>query len=225
MIHFDNIVDYENTIVGTKKATPQEWVSRFCVWACDNPEAIKAMYERAITFAMDRGYVSVNYLLEWLRYDSHIRIRSLEGYENDFKAPNTFATIFARYLVQDIRIKPCIRLNLSEYDTCYFPQIPWVPYGLEKGGPMAEIGLSVMSEEEFEAYKAMQAQARADAYRVRLPLKVEGVDVLFEITCDTYPIAERFKAWIERSAERNGWTVTKGAVIEDVIRAGFKEYK
>ena len=120
------IIDFENTMVGTSGATPQDWVDRFVVWSRDNPEAIKQMHSRALFHAQERGYVSANYLLEWLRYDSGISIKTSSGSTKDFKAPNTFATIFARYIAEDPRIRPAIRLNQSDYDECDFPPIPFL---------------------------------------------------------------------------------------------------
>ena len=104
----------------------QEKVDQFVSWAVDNPDAILAMYTRAKQYATERGYVSANYLLEWLRYDSKVKIHTPDGYVYDYKAPNTFATIFGRYLAKDPAIRPCIQLNRSEYDLCYLPPIPYI---------------------------------------------------------------------------------------------------
>lgn len=103
--------------------TPQQKVYQFAYWAQLNREAISAMYRRAVDHAARVHYVSADYLFHWLRMDSRLHI---EGFEDDFKAPDTFSTIFARYLAKhDPRVAECMKFGTSQYDNCYFPPIDW----------------------------------------------------------------------------------------------------
>lgn len=106
--------------------TAQQRVYAFAEWANQNPEAIRAMYRKALHLASNK-YISVNYLFMWLRHESGVRINGVAE-PTGYKAPNHFATIFARYLVeQNPGLEELIRLNPSMYDNPQldFPDIDW----------------------------------------------------------------------------------------------------
>lgn len=107
--------------------TAQADVNAFAEWANLNPQGIRYMYKKALSLASRGRRISTNFLLDSLRYDSNIRI---EGVSNpgDFKAPNHFATIFARYLTEENPgLEECMHLTGSKYDNprIKFPPIDW----------------------------------------------------------------------------------------------------
>ena len=107
--------------------TAQDEVNAFAEWANLNTPGIRAMYKKALSLASRGRHISTNYLLEWLRYDSNVAIQGVSN-PGDFKAPNHFATIFARYLTEENPgLEECMRLSGSRYDNprIKFPPIDW----------------------------------------------------------------------------------------------------
>lgn len=110
-------------VVREERPTAQDEIYRFAYWASRNPEAIRAMRHKALSLARRKGYVSANYLLQWLRNETTLKI---DGVDSDFKIPNSYATIFSRYLVaHDSKLKDCMNTASSKYDGCEFPPIDW----------------------------------------------------------------------------------------------------
>ena len=54
--------------------TPQARLEGFAEWARRNPEAWEALWAKAREMAWRHQYVSTNYLINWLRFDTYIRI-------------------------------------------------------------------------------------------------------------------------------------------------------
>lgn len=96
---------------------------KFTQWAKRNPDAMRALHGKARELARKKGYVSANYLLNWLRNDTLIRIDGLESHE--FKTPNHFAPLLGRYLRQDPAIAPFIVCHQSKFDEVLLPKLEY----------------------------------------------------------------------------------------------------
>lgn len=101
--------------------TPQARLEGFAEWARRNPEAWSALWAKAREMAWRHQYVSTNYLINWLRFDTYIRISGTDG--RAFKAPNTYAAILGRYFKEDPSLAPYVRCNSSMYDGLELPEI------------------------------------------------------------------------------------------------------
>lgn len=108
-----------------KRDTPEARLKHFVEWANANPDAIQALYAKALSL-MSRGLeVSTSYLFAWLRYESRVKLNAVPK-TSRFRVPNHFATIFARYLVeQNPALEDFVVMHGSAYDALELPEIDW----------------------------------------------------------------------------------------------------
>lgn len=100
--------------------TPQARLEGFAELMGRNPHAWRALWSKAREMAWRNEYVCTDYLMHWLRFDSHLL---LEGRKGGPKLPNTYATILGRYLREDPELRPYVRCNPSMYDGLELPEI------------------------------------------------------------------------------------------------------
>ena len=120
----EQVIQAENAT----KNTPDSVHARFVFWARNNGGAIRAMRAHALRVIKRQAmhgidpYISVHYLFEWLRYDSPVLINGTD----DFKIPNEYEPIFARYLAaHDPALSAAIDLRASRFDNIQFEDLGW----------------------------------------------------------------------------------------------------
>lgn len=100
--------------------TPQARLEAFADLFRRNPHAWRALWSKAREMAWRNHYVCSDYLMHWLRFDSHLLP---EGSTHGVRMPNTYATILGRYLREDEGLAPYVRVTKSMYDGLELPEI------------------------------------------------------------------------------------------------------
>ena len=101
---------------------PQGRIDDFCEWARGNRGAVEAIWDEARECVALSGYVSANYLTNWVRQKQRwIRPQG----NSPYKVPNDFSPILGRYLQEDPEIGGYVKCKKSQYDDegLEFPEI------------------------------------------------------------------------------------------------------
>lgn len=101
--------------------TPQARLEAFADLFRRNPVAWRALWSKAREMAWRNRYVCADYLVHWLRFDSHLLPAGSHG--PGVRMPNTYATILGRYLREDPALAPYVRVTKSMYDGLELPEI------------------------------------------------------------------------------------------------------
>lgn len=102
--------------------TPETILDAFTEWVERNPNAMRAMYRKAIDLAYRGKRVSAKYLVEWLRYDADVSLSPNK--EADWKVPNEFTPLVARYLVRRNQgLEAHFEMKPSAFDKLELPKI------------------------------------------------------------------------------------------------------
>lgn len=121
----DYTLPLEQVVRAEREAkSPATVLDAFIVWAGANPDAMAAMYGKAVELASRGKRVSSKYLVEWLRYDSDVALK--DNPEAEWKVPNEFTPLIARAIVKRY---PPIAANVitkpSEFDGLELPERGW----------------------------------------------------------------------------------------------------